>query len=686
MNAFALASPREADDLIPALFKNSLTCQLSAREDMAFKEGQWFELGSISLFPIDRTSERVRLAARRGQYEWLLPPFAEASDALEKILVNYSNAGQAADVARRAAKIRRSLDAITAIAARVGLLHPRFDSHSLSVMPYRRPLSIVADTSGIAQGGLDFVARFLSPVARTKIPAIAQMEIVNFSQRFLSNSRSGAVKGLDLLLDHLLSQGAQRVLLRLELQSDIEIERTFLLGDPLRSAFSKDDDKDIKELNLSTDVPAYADRMIVEAARHHQMQGGPGHQVLLLTSDHGLAKMAISEGISPLFFHAVENTQLFGRRLSGANLHPFGGQLQCTPLLALLWECAVSFGRAKLASSDGATTFEVAAFGKEFTWSPFHSRGDLLWLRGSDNEVGAPAPPTTTDPPTATEPRILPASIPKNESTHAAPSGSTVRPESMTGWYTFKIQILFDLIQRLDDQQELTEDEVRDLVGSKAKSAAEEYRRFLRSGDLIPAGKWTVTPDVQELAIALRQLDIPAARTVLQRVPSVARLFASLNQTEIGRKWDYSMINRGAQAYMALGELFLAGASITKSAYYPTPNRPSPSEFPHLAIEAFKILDTGGHGLVSTGAWLEQLITQSGIHPEVARNLLNEAAAAGLLQRSTEGSTTDTTHDDHKISVLRVKDGRPFVENVHLYRGDYLIPGKSSSSLRIGTP
>jgi hypothetical protein len=68
------------------------------------------------------------------------------------------------------------------------------------------------------------------------VPAIAQMEIVNFSQRFLSNSRSGSVKGLDLLLDHLNSQGAQRVLLRLELQSDIEIERTFLLGDPLRLA------------------------------------------------------------------------------------------------------------------------------------------------------------------------------------------------------------------------------------------------------------------------------------------------------------------------------------------------------------------------------------------------------------------------------------------------------------------
>lgn len=250
MSDFSLASPRDADDLIPGFFQGGQPCRLSAREDMAFKDGQWFELGSIHLFPIDDTFDRIKLAARRGQYEWVLPAAAEAGTSLEKNLVGIPTGDKAPEVARRTGKIRRSLDAITAIAARVGLLHPRFDPHSLAAMPYRRPLSIVADTSGIAQGGLDFVARFLSPVARTKIPAIAQMEIVNFSQRFLSNSRSGAVKGLDLLLDHLLSQGAQRVLLRLELQSDIEIERTFLLGDPLRSAFSKDDDKDIRELRV----------------------------------------------------------------------------------------------------------------------------------------------------------------------------------------------------------------------------------------------------------------------------------------------------------------------------------------------------------------------------------------------------------------------------------------------------
>jgi hypothetical protein len=702
MSSFLLAKPREADGLIARLFQGHQSCILRAREDNAFKPDAWFDFGQIDLFPIPddrmqqhgmfapaeaesalRLAERYMLAVRRGQYEWS-PPTPEAAQAtLEAILVNLPKGKEPADVARRESKLRRTLDLMATIAARIGLFHPRFDSHSLAQMPYRRPLSIVADTSGISQGGLDFVARFLCPVARTKVPAIAHMEVVNFSHRFLSNSRSGDVRALDLLMDHLQSQGSQRAVLRLELHSDMEIERSFLLGDPLRSAFAKDSDKDLSSLNLSTDVPSYADRMIVEAARHHQMQGGPGHQVQLLTSDHGLAKMAMSEGIAPLYFRSVENGQLFGRKMTGANFHPFGGPLQCTPLSALLWECATAFGRAKLETPDGKEWLEVAAFGKDFSWSPYHSKGDLLWMDGSSISPWKPPAP-------ATEPVIPPVNQPAPQPATRAPaaravSRGTPAPVPFSGWYTFKVQALFDLIIMLDDQQTLTEEAVRNVVGSKAKSATKEYQRFLRSGELIPPDSWSATPELQELAIALRQNEISRASKMFATVPSVARFFDSLAHTDIGQPWDSSVINRGVGGYMALGEVLLAGASVTKSAYYPTPARPTPTEFPSLAVEAFKALDTGG-GLISTGEWLERLIVQFGVHPRLSRELLIEASAAGLLQRSTEGSTTDTRHDEHQIFVLRLKDGHPTVESVHLYRGDYLISGKSSSSIRIGVP
>ena len=47
--------------------------------------------------------------------------------------------------------------------------------------------------------------------------------------------------------------------------------------------------------------------------------------------------------------------------------------------------------------------------------------------------------------------------------------------------------------------EELTESEVLSLVGTKAKTGAEEYRRFLRSGELIPAKAWTTPPQLQKL-------------------------------------------------------------------------------------------------------------------------------------------------------------------------------------------
>ena len=702
MSSFFLAKPNEADELIARIFQRDGFCILSAREDNAFKAGSWFNFGRIDLFPLPkdrrreedtsgvlesedvrRVAERYTLAVKRGQYEWSLPDQNSAKADLEAILVNLSESRKPADIARRENKLRGTLNLMATIAARIGLFHPRFDPHTLAQMPYRRPLSIVADTSGITQGALDFVARFLCPVVRMKVPAIAHMEVVNFSHRFLSNNRSGVPRGLDLLIDHLKSQGSQRAVLRLELHSDMEVERSFLFGDPLRSAFTKDSDADIADLNLSTDVPSYSDRLIVEAARHHQMQGGPAHQVQILTSDHGLAKMAMSEGLVPLYFRAVDNGQLFGRKMTGVNFHPFGGPIQLTPLSALLWECATAFGRAKLETPDGKERLEVAAFGKDFSWSPYHSKDDLLWMEGGSILPWMPTAAGTANiisaagrlgpEPAALAPVVRPASL---GSPAAAP---------FSGWYTFKLQALFDLILTLDDQQTLTDEAVKNIVRSEAKSATKEYQRFLRSGALIPLDSWSATPKLQELAVALRQNDRVLAVEIFGTVPSVARFFDGLASTKIGQPWAPSAINRGAGGYLSLGEVLLAGASITKSAYYPTPMRPTAKDFAPLALEAFKGLDTGG-GLISTGAWLERMIVQFGVHPELSRELLMEASAAGVLVRSTEGSTTDTRHDEHRISVLRVKDGHPTVESVFLYRGDYLIPGKSSSSIRIGVP
>ena len=116
------------------------------------------------------------------------------------------------------------------------------------------------------------------------------------------------------------------------------------------------------------------------------------------------------------------------------------------------------------------------------------------------------------------------------------------------------------------------------------------------------------------------------------------------------------------------------------------PNVPSPEEFSRIARERFTSLDREGSGLVATGEWLEALIREDGIHPEVARRQLDAASEAGLLRRSTEGSTTQLRFRDRVVHVLRTQSGEPVIEQVFLYRGDYLIPGKASVSLRIEGP
>src|SRR5208282_1445156 len=85
--------------------------------------------------------------------------------------------------------------------------------------------------------------------------------------------------------------------------------------------------------------------------------------------------------------------------LAGTNFHPLNAQLERIPLQSVFWELATAFGAARLISPDGARWVEIAAIGEELTWSPIHSRGDLLWMRSAGQPepratVGvAPAPP-----------------------------------------------------------------------------------------------------------------------------------------------------------------------------------------------------------------------------------------------------------------------------------------------------
>lgn len=664
MSALALQSPPQAELAVAEMFTAESQCALSVSEERAF-QGGYLPLGTVSLLAAASENPTLTRLVRRGAFEWRLPTLDESVGTACKLLNGKKDDDR---------RVRRALDEVASIAARVGLIHPRFDPLAIEQMPFRRSTTVVADTSGVLQGALDFVARFLHPAARVKVPAIAQMEIANLADRFLRIRRERSEnRRVRELTEHLTSQGGQRALLRLELHTDTEIERTYLLGDPLRSAFQKDSDSDLRDLNISSPIRSYADRLILEAARHHQAQSGPAHVVRLLTGDQGLARMALAEGIRPLYFTATSASDVFGQRLSGRTFHPFSGTIRHIPLIALLWELATAFGSARL-TGENEEFFEVCALGEQLSWAPYHAEQDLLWCIRGSRASGRPIAAISD-----ASPKTTPERVPSRSRRRG--SASTPPSRQSAAFLTFSVERMFQLICALDDHQEMLDDQVERVIRAKGK----EYRRFLSSGGLVDFtdGVWKAGERLIHLSAALRNERIEEVRGVLLEVPSFAAFARLLESLSTGRAMDTASPGRGLRTYRSLGEVTLLCAAVSGE-IYATPNVPDTAAFSRIALRRFSSLDREGHDLVATGEWLESLIRDEGIHPEVARRLLDEASEAGLLRRSTEGSTTQLRFEDRFIHVLRTDSGQPVVEKIYLYRGDYLIPGKASVSLRIG--
>ncbi len=703
---FSLMSPSQAEPLIAKVFAASSKCQLLVSEEHAFGK-RCLPLGTVSLVSSEPDPARHERLVQRGAFEWRLPCLDETKRKVACLLGLKDGPDD---------RVRRAMDEIASIAARVGCIYPRFDPVALEEMPFRRTTTLVVDTSSVLQGALDFAARFLHPGVRLKIPAIAQMEIANQTDRFLKTRRAESRKPGRRsyeLLEHLRSQGGQRALLRVELHAETEVERTYLLGDPLRSAFQRDTEDDIRELSLSVPVRSYADRLILESARHHQSQSGPAHPVRLLTADQGLARMAMAEGISPLFFRATKASDIFGRRLAGQTFAPFSGHMRHTPLADLIWELATSFGSVRIECPQSGS-FQVSAIGEQFSWAPYHAEEDLLWCCFEEPKQpsatapvpgrGQPEPPpeerrrkeeAPEAPPRGSPTPGMPANRTDNRADHEEPGRHVARSSApaisyqpgvargahAASFLRLNVERLFELACLLDDQVEVPVRQVEELVGGNGS----EYRRFLRTGGLVVLGdgEWVAGKRIPFLAAALRNERVEDVREALLEVPSFKRFGDMLQGLSRGEALDGKPLRRGLATYRTLGEVTLLCASVSMNRIYATPNSPEPEEFANIVLRRFPSLDRDGSGLVATGEWLEDLLQHEGIHPEVARRQLRAASELGLLRRSTEGSTTQLRHRDRVVHVLRTDSAEPVVERVFLYRGDYLIPGKASASLRI---
>lgn len=650
---------------------------LSVREDKCFKPAAWLAFGTIRLEAGEpergeETLDRLLAAVKFGFFEWVCPT--------EQTLTDGIIAGLEITQEGQKKKIHRVLDAFANVAARVGLIHPLFDADSIAQMPFRRPTTVVPDTSAILQGGLDFVVRFLYPVARLKVPAIAHMEILNSADNYFKYRRADKVTNkLMMLSEHAKSQGGQRALLRLELQTDAEIERGRLGSDPLRGVIHPDSDPEDRSLGLERVQRSFVDRLIFETARQHLSQASPDHPVTLMTSDQGLARMTLGEGLQPLFFEAVTYAQISGRTLSGTTFNPFTGQMYWVGLTDLLWELAVTFGTARIATEDGSRFVEACAIDERLSWKPYHAKDDLLWVR-----IQSKAPAVTMsglvaeEPAPNVEPEV--AKEPKVSAKQAKAAVPVKKPKEYSGSYKFSVGKMLKLMEALSATGSLSPEAALPVLNVNSTSQLEDYRNFLLAGRLIEgSAPMVATNDLQNLIKFLKGGDLAGATTIVRQVPSFAEFYRFLSS----ERPDNPIAERAQKTYVALSEILGIGMEIPEDRIYGTLSEPSAKDFAEKALSAYQSLGGGPDKYVLTGQWLEELVRNHGIHPVTSRALLESARKQGLIERFTEGSTPETSYRNHTLDTLDRASGSLAVRRFGLFEGDFLLPGKSSVSIRL---
>ncbi len=695
MSKFQLSSKRDAEVAVAALLlhgnmsaQDVSSLRIQVREDKCF-QNNWVTVGRVVLFPeppmasAEETvtdNQRIQEALRLGFFEWSIPSQEDLIGEIESVLPKQRKGLTAS----QRKKVSEATKAVVHIAMRCGLAYPVFDALMLGRMQSRRPLSIVVDTNAVLQGGLDFFARHITPRARIKVPALVHMEILNFGERYFSQRRKESYTS-HMLVDHLNGQGGQRVLLRLETDQGVEFERPRLGADPLRGVVGPDSDAEDKNLGLQQVQRSFADRLILETAVQHRDQVGSEHPVMLLTSDQGLARMALAESIQPIFFDSNAVSQLFGERLSGIGFVPFsvdGPKFHGVGLVEVLWEFAATFGASRLTLDDTSAAFEVVALGEEVAWQPYHSYEDLLWTR---EETPAGVKPDAERQTYNQPPRVDVDTGNEEERRRTDVSeGRLRRTARRAGTYSFSLGSMLRLLGVLHESREISDDAAMSVVKVSSVSSYGEYYNFLVAGRFAShvQGVLRKSDRLDELFLALREGDHRTIAGLLGRVESFHSFLEKLSVgTALGQN-ESELRKDSFRSYSNLAEICCLGVRFVDQGVYGTSNNPGPADFVRSALEAYDAV-RAGESFALTGAWLEKLATEYGIHPVWARQRLAEGHQGGYVRRFFEGSTPDTRFENRTMQVLEVDQGQPIVRTVNLYHGDFLMPGRATVSVKL---
>ena len=282
--------------------------------------------------------------------------------------------------------------------------------------------------------------------------------------------------------------------------------------------------------------------------------------------------MAMVERIGPIYFRTAGADAFFGKRFTGANFHPFSGELHTTSIPEILWELATISGCARLSAEDPERNLTVHAIGDELAWAPYHSQDDLLWVEfpdGAASPRGPVARGTEATPSPERESHAV-AEAPRESRARLATRGRPLGEGAKAALYKVNLDRLFALIDKLETRQQLPLNDVMTTLGVRTASGLNDYRRFLESGEaiIVGEGSWSAAPSLSRIAVVLQNLDTDELRKELRSFPAYVELERVLSQEAVGVAFDTTTFGRAASTYTALAEL---GASVHGKGFFVTP-------------------------------------------------------------------------------------------------------------------
>lgn len=257
---------------------------------------------------------------------------------------------------------------------------------------------------------------------------------------------------------------------------------------------------------------------------------------------------------------------------------------------------------------------------------------------------------------------------------------------SLTGSYKFSVPSMLTLLEVFSSQGSLKDEEGMKVVGVETTKRYNEYRNFLFTGSLInyepPA--FVKTADLDAVWTALQNQDAKGLCKALVKVPSFNYFLKGLKLGTAVRPGEIPEISKSAfPTYCALVEISGQGLAVSSEGVYATPVEPSVDDFAKMALEVYKNSSAKKDKAVPAGLWLETLAKTHGVHPLVARRLLNEAQEQGILKYALEENGGSALPKRVLLYHIGRKDNLPILEQANLYSGEFFLANQAAVNLRL---